>query len=504
MLLSGIMLATAGLFFLLGAATDLPLQGDALAALLIAGGVGMASGLVAWRANRGAPAFLSRRDALLLVALSWIIGAAISAMPFWIWARFHFGAAGGHPFNGVVACYFEAVSGLTTTGASVLSDIEAVPPSLLLWRSLTHWLGGIGIVVLFVAVLPGLGVGGKRLFMIEAPGPAPEGLQPHIRETARWLWYIYAGMTVVQIIALWPSMGLFDATCHTFGTLATGGFSTKNASIGAYHNSLYVDVVIIVFMVLSSVNFGLYYRLCRGEVGGFLRDTELRVYLVILCAAALAVSASVYYARAEIVLTDGSVAADTAGQALRQGAFTTVSINTTTGFCTSDYNPWPFLAKAILILMMFVGGCAGSTAGGIKVIRVWIALKVLLSEVEKIFRPDVVRPVRIGPLSVDPNLKMGSICYALSAILIVVVGGAIVMVLDQLNPASPCDYTTAVTACSACLFTTGPGLGLVGAVGNYGWLTEPAKAVLCAVMIVGRLEIFAIIVLFSPRFWRSD
>ena len=505
-LLSGIMLGTAAMF---GVAELFEVRQDpdpsSLLALCITGAGGVVLGGAAWLVARRGPGYLGRREALLLVGSSWLLGAALAAFPYWLWAHLSSEQA-AHPFRSFVSCYFEAMSGLTTTGATVLSDIESVPPGLLLWRAITHWLGGLGIVVLFVAVLPGLGVGGKRLFNVEAPGPSKEGLQPHIRETARWLWYIYLGLTIAEIAALWAftPMDGFDSVCHTFATMATGGFSTRNASIGAYGATPAVDAIVILFMVLAGCNFNLFYRLRQGRVREVLRDTELRVYLVLLLAGSALVSAAVWWRGEPIIATTGQHIATTAGSAIRQGLFTTVSVQTTTGFCTSDYNNWPFLAHAVLVMLMFVGGCSGSTGGGIKVIRVWVALRILLAEIEHVFRPHVLRPLRLGRKAMDADLKLGTLAFALGFIMLFVLGSGAVMLLEQLNPESACTYSSAATAAVATLCNVGPGLDQVGAVQNYGWFSAPSKCVMSLLMALGRLEVFAIIVLLSPRFWRTD
>jgi len=508
-LLGMIMIATAAVFTAveLFEIRDDPAH-TALIALATTGAVGTILGWLAWFSTRNAPGFLGRREALLLVASSWIFGAALAASPYFVWAHLGADAAGmaDHPFRSPVNAYFEAMSGLTTTGATVLTRIESLPSPLLLWRSLTHWLGGLGIVVLFVAVLPGLGVGGKRIFNVEAPGPSPEGLQPHIRETARWLWYIYLGLSVAMATALWIAtpLDIFDSVCHTFATLATGGFSTQNASIGAYASTVSVDIIVIPFMILAGVNFNLFYKLVRGRAREVFRDTELRLYLCLLSAGALLVTLAVWLSDNPIVMTTGDQIESTLGASARQAVFTTVSIQTTTGFATSDFNLWPFLAKAVLIMLMFVGGCAGSTAGGIKVIRVWAAFKILIAEVEHVFRPKVVRPVRFGKTAMDPELKLGTLAFVLGVIMLFVLGSGSIMLLEGLNPDSDCSYTTAATSAIATLCTIGPGLEAVGAVESYGWFSAPSKIVLTLLMLLGRLEIFAIIVLFSHRFWRDD
>jgi trk system potassium uptake protein TrkH len=474
-------------------------------ALLAGAAVGAILGGLAAVTTRDGPSHVGRREALLLVALSWLIGAALAASPFFIWAHLEGEALATHPFRGFANCYFESMSGLTTTGATILGNIEGLPRSLLLWRALTHWLGGLGIVVLFVAVLPSLGAGGKRLFRVEAPGPEPEGVHPHIRDTARMLWLVYVGLTVVEVVALVliGRMSVFDSVCHTFGTLATGGFSTRNASVGAY-DSAAVDVIVIVFMVIAGANFALFIHMIHGRWQTVVRDVELRAYLVLLAVGSLLVIAAIWSAPDPIVLTDGRAIPSDLGSSVRQGLFTTVSIQTTTGFCTSDFDRWPFLAKGVLVMLMIVGGCAGSTAGGFKVIRLWIALKVMAAELERAFRPSVIRPVRVAGATIDGDLKLATVTYVLGVLLLFVLGAGAVMLLEQIGPGGPCDFTSAATASIATLNTIGPGLARVGAIENYGWLSTGSKVVLSLLMVLGRLEVFAILVLFTPRFWRAN
>ena len=502
----GILIIGMGVIMLLLAAVagyelfrEKPGEDRAAEAFLLSAGFGFLLGGGLWYFTRKHRTTLARREAMLLVSASWILGAAVAAAPYFLWAHLSGAEATGHPFRSAVNCYFEATSGLTTTGATILTGIDRLPESLLLWRSTTHWLGGLGIIVMFVAVLPSLGVGGKRLFHLEAPGPSKTGIHPRIRETARVLWLTYLGLTVAEILALKiAGMRWIEAICHAMGTLATGGFSTLDASVGGYR-SVAVDVIIIVFMVLAGGNFSLYYHALNGRWKQLWRDTELRVYLGMLALASLLVVISI--GTTAVPLTTGDVATGGIGPALRYGIFTTVSVSTTTGFCTADFNQWPFLAKATLVLLMFVGGCSGSTAGGIKVVRVWIALKAIFREFEKVFRPNVVRPRTIGNLNVDPELRMSTLAFVLSMILLFVLGSGAVMLLE---PPGTIDYTTAATASVASLCTIGPGLNRVGAIENYAWLTGQSKAVLTFLMMVGRLEIFAILALFVPRFWRAD
>jgi len=475
----------------------------ALFALLLAAAVAIAIAAALWAATRSARPQLGRREALVLVALSWLLGAALAGLPYLFWA--YLAGEPHHRFGNPFDCYFEAMSGLTTTGATVLGGdwpIESIPPSLLLWRAFTQWIGGLGIVVLFVAVLPSLGVGGKKLFRIEAPGPAPEGLQPQIRHTARVLLYIYFTLTAAQFVCLWVAgMPAYDAACHTFTTLATGGFSTRDQSIGYYPAA--VHVIVIVFMVLAGVNFSLYFAVVRRKLSSVWRDPELRTYLVLMTVGSILVAGSL--AGGSITTTTGEIVTGSAGEAIHYGLFTTVALSTGTGYCIADFDKWPFMAKAVLIVLMFIGGSAGSTAGGIKVIRIWMAFKVMISEIEHVFRPQVVRTVRVGNTIIDNNLKLGTLAYVLGIILLFAVGSAAVMLLETiLNPAAGCDYTTAATASLASLCNVGPGFGAVGATANYGWMTSYTKMVLSLLMALGRLEVFAIIVLFTPRFWTTE
>lgn len=485
----------------------LPGGEEAAVVLLGSAGIGAALGAALMLLGRAGGKQLGRREALLLVALSWTVGAALAAMPFRLWALFHdFGTGGHHPFESYINCYFEAMSGLTTTGASILTDIEAVPRSLLFWRSFTQWLGGLGIVVLFVAVLPILGVGGKRLYQFEAPGPQKEGVRPRIRAAAQMLWIIYLGLTVAETLALRfiAGIGWLDAMCHAFSTLATGGFSTDNASIAGFHNWK-MELIIIVFMFLAGVNFGLYDQLISGRWRSVLKNPELRAYaLIILCS--FVVIAGLNLGQ-EIVTT----ARDRSGSPTalaRHTLFTVISMQTTTGFCTADFDGWPFPARVLLFGLMFVGGCGGSTAGGIKVIRFVILAKVIWAELHSVLRPHVVRTVRVGRSSIDPQLRSQTMVYFLIMATIFLVASGLVLWLE--SPRTIKHYhggdpaATAFGAVAATLNNIGPGFDLVGPSRNYAWFSKPTKLVLTGLMALGRLELYAFLVLLLPSFWREE
>lgn len=475
------------------------------AALGISCGVAVVVGSImhglARRARRrhgGGTGHLGRREAILLVAGSWVLGSVLAALPYWIW-----GVWIGEPgekcgFNSPVRCLFEAISGLTTTGASIVADVEALPPAILLWRSTTQWVGGLGIVLLFVAVLPSLGVGGKRMFLAESTGPSPEGLRPHVRSTARVLWGFYLALTVVQVLLLiFFGLSLFDAVNHAFATVSTGGFSTRNASVAAY-DSVGVEAVIVLFMLLGGVNFAIYDRLVKRRLDLCWKDTELRLYLGILAVSSLLVAASLVLERSSITTVAGTEVAATVPESLRASIFTVVSIMTTTGFCTADFDSFPVPAIAVILVLMFIGGCAGSTAGGVKVIRAWIGARQLAGEVEREYRPSVVRPIRLGSRLVDPATVSSSIALLLAAMIAVILGSFAVVVLEA---GRGLGGGTAFSAALSCLANVGPGLGAVGAVEPYAVLGDHSLAVLSLLMLLGRLEFFAVLALFTRGFW---
>ncbi len=441
---------------------------------------------------------MGRREALLLGSSSYVVGSFIAALPFWLWAKES--ASEDHPFQSGVNCLFEATSGLTTTGATILADISLLPDPLLFWRALLQWLGGLGIIVLFVAVLPMLGSGGRKLFKVEA-APGQSGVKPSIKETARILWIMYVCFTAIQIVTYkFAGMTWFDSVCHSFATLATGGYSNHAASIGAYNSHL-IDIITIVFMVLAATNFGLYFAALQGRLKVIWEDPEFRYYIALLVIGSIIVTASLMGSGQPLVTTTGVATAPTAGEAITQSVFTVVSQQTGTGFSVSNFDTWPFVAKAVIVFLMFVGGCSGSTACGVKVIRIWIAIKVLLDQLERAFRPHVVRPLKIGKSSIDDGVKLAAISYVLGLFIIFTFGAGALMVLESGNPS--CDITTAATASLSSVCTVGPGLAKVGALENFNWFTDASKILMCVLMTMGRLEIFAVLVLFSPRFWRS-
>jgi len=418
-----------------------------------------------------------RREALAVVSLGWILAAAVGALPFFLSHRFP---------GGYINCYFEAMSGFTTTGATVLSEIESVPEGLLLWRSFTQWLGGVGIVVLFVAVLPALGVEAKHLYRVEIPGVIKDGTRPRIRESASLLWKIYLGFTVLECAFLMlGGMTFFDALNHTFTTLATGGFSTKNAGI-AHFNSLAVEGVIVFFMLAVGVNFSLYASAVRGKIRQFWKEPEFRAYLAFLLGAVILLTLSLtahrYY--------------PSPATSLRHSLFQAVSIMTTTGYYTADFDQWPSFARILLILLMFVGGSAGSTAGSIKVVRIVALAKMAWIELQHFFFPRRVRTAKLGK-SVLPEESRHAVFGFFILFVAVFIFGTVFMAGLGLDP------ITAASSVIATLGNVGPGLGGVGAVQHYGHIPAPGKIFLSFCMVLGRLEIFTVLVLFLPEFWKK-
>ena len=476
----------------------------AVAAVLVGGGAVLGTRL----ARRGTgPGALGRREAILLVVSSWIVGGLLGAVPYLAWRVYaqQAGAAGATlaaevGLDGIVPCFFESISGLTTTGATILVDIERVPRALLLWRSVSQWIGGLGVVVLFVAILPSLGVGGKKLFMTEVTGPSPEGLRPHVRSTARTLWGFYCLLTAAATAAyMLCGLGWFDAVNHGLTSVATGGFSTRNASIAAF-DSVSVEVVAMLFMTLGAISFVLYDRLIKRKHHLVARDPELRLFLGIMAISIVAVAAALLWRGTPIDTVD-HVNPYPPGlwSSLRASAFTVVTLMTTTGYATADFDDFPLITIGPMFLLMVMGGCAGSTAGGLKIARIWIAAKQAFGEIEHEYRPAVLRPIRLGRRLVDAPMAAATTSLLLIAVAAVGIGTFLVLLLDGERGI---DTLTAFSSCVSAISNFGPGFGQIGMIETYASISSPSQIVLMALMLLGRLEFFAILAVFSLRFWR--
>ena len=426
-------------------------------------------------ASWGVPVRLGRREALFVVSTIWIAMGLFGAIPFVMAAEMSWADA-----------LFEAFSGLTTTGATILTDIEGrLSAPLHMWRMATHWLGGLGIVVLFVALMPGWGMGGKRLFQSEAAGPQTGGISPRIRDTAKTLLLIYCSITAAQISALWlAGMPLFDAVTHSFSTIATGGFSIKNGSVGEYNN-LAIELAILVGMLLAGTNFALFHRFRSEGFKVFTSNPEFRVYMLLVAGATLLITSDMLFSA-----THGL------GDALRYSSFQVVAIMTGTGFGTADYEEWSTLSRSLLLILYFCGGMAGSTTGSMKLIRIMIIVKVVVHEIRLGIRPTLVAPIRIGKTPIDESIVRGTLAYALIFMGTVMAGALAIASLDAV------DLTTAIMASLACVANVGPGMGAVGPTENYAFFSDTSKLILSFCMLLGRLEFFSLLSLFVPGFWR--
>ena len=418
---------------------------------------------------------IRKREGYLIVVSGWVTMSLACLLPYIL--------SGAIP--GFADALFESVSGLTTTGASIISDIEGVSKGILYWRSMTHWIGGMGIIVLTVAIFPLLGIGGIELFVAEAPGPTSEKLHPRIQETAKRLWLIYVGLTMVLILLLKTfGMNWFDALNHGFATMATGGFSTRNASIAAFP-SLPIQYTLIVFMFLAGSNFSILYLGLKGKLTKVWNNEEFRAYLLFTLFVALLLTAH--------LIRNHSYSPE---HAFRDSLFMVVSIMTTTGFVIADYSTWGNAAIMVFFILIFIGGCAGSTAGGIKIIRHLVFFKNSWLEFKRIIHPRAIVPLKINGEVVAPRIMTHIIIFLL-LYLMVFLGGAILLA------GLGYDFMTAMGAVVTCLSNVGPGIGKVGPVDNFGWMGDVAKIILSGLMLLGRLEIFTILVLFTPFFWKS-
>ncbi len=418
---------------------------------------------------------LSVREGFAVVTFGWIFYTLFGALPYLL--------SGSIP-NVVDAC-FETMSGFTTTGATILQVIEGLPESILLWRSLTHWIGGMGIIVMSLAILPMLGVGGMQLFKAEVPGPTADRLKPRIQDTAKLLWGVYVLLTSLETgLLMLGGMNFYEALSHAFATLATGGFSTRNASVAAY-DSAYIDWVITAFMFLAGVNFTLHYHALRGRIREYFRNEEFLFYL------ALTVGVT-----GILVFFNQGTTYSSLLQNLRYSAFQTTSILTTTGFGTADYETWPVITQYLLLFLMFIGGCAGSTGGGMKVARILLLFKHAMVQLYRLIHPRAVRLVKLGNHPVDREVMQ-----AILGFFALYMG--IFVAASFLMAASGMDVVSAGASVVATLGNIGPGLGSVGPVDNYSHIVPFGKTVLIACMLLGRLEVFTVLVLFFPSFWRK-
>jgi len=462
--------------------------------------------------GKDATVVLYRKEAMAVVGLSWVMATLLGGLPYFFADVIYDSRDGVELSMSLVDACFEAQSGFSTTGATVLTDIENhdwVPRSILFWRSSTHFLGGLGIIVLFVAIL-GQGSAGKVLMRAEMPGPSKEGTQERMQHTAWVFAGIYCGLNMALAILLaLQGMTWFDAICHAFGTMATGGFSTKNASIAGF-DSKSIEYTIILFMILAGTNFTLLYLTLLGKPGKLVSDPEYRTYFSLILGATLLVLLVGTFKSNDFASAERLTASEGWEASIRLALFQVASIMTTTGFCTADFDLWNNFSRALLVVLMVVGGCAGSTGGGIKVIRVVLLAKTLLREVVHSYRPSMVRPIRLGGAAIsDEQLPRHIVVYiALIAVVFTVSWLTLVAIEPETTWTDSGHSATnklidSASAVSATMHNIGPGLGIVGATQNYAPFSAPAKLLFILLMMLGRLELFAILVLVVPSFWRK-
>jgi len=418
---------------------------------------------------------IKTKDGLAIVTFGWIFASLFGALPFYL--------SGAIP--SYVDAFFETVSGFTTTGATIIDNIEVLPMGILFWRSFTHWIGGMGILVVAVAVLPMMGAGGFHVFKAESPGPIADKIAPRIKDTAKILYTSYIIISLIEFFLLmFGGMTPFESAVHTFGTLGTGGFSTRNGSVGAF-NSSYITIVISIFMIMSGMNFSLYYDMYKGKWKDVFKNSELRLYLGIITAAVLAITintnASLYHNWFE---------------AFKHSLFQVTSLMTTTGYTTFDYEQWSTFSQGILFLLMFVGGSAGSTGGSIKVIRILALIKLIRREVTKILHPRAIVSVKFGDQNASEDTLLNIAGFFMLYMLIFIFG-SIIISLEGIS------FMSASSAVAATLGNIGPGFEFVGPTQTYSQFSNASKLLLSFFMLLGRLELFTVIALLSPKFWKS-
>ncbi len=450
---------------------------DPVHAFALAAALSGATGVLLWKLFPSGLEKLRDREGFAIVGFSWISLTFFGALPLFL----------THSCPEFVDAFFESMSGFTTTGASILTNIDTLPHGILFWRNMMQWMGGMGIIMLSLAIFPALGIGSFHLFKAEIPGGATvERMQPRLAETAKLLWKTYLVLTLMEIVLLGAGgMGWFDAICHTFSTVATGGFSPHQSSVGHF-DSVYIEAVIITFMFLGGVNFALHYHVIHGNFQVVFSNPEFRFYVTLLALGTLLATWGLYVHAPE----------DGLDHALRRSVFNVVSIGTTTGFATDDFDAWPTYLQIMMVVLMMIGGCAGSTSGSFKAIRIIIIFKVIFRELQKLVHPRSVISIKVGTRPLNPDhvnnvMALWGLFLGLSTL------GFFLLCLMGV------DFTTALTASIACVFNIGPGLGQVGPAGHYADIPDAGKWILIFWMLLGRLEIYGILLLFLPMTWRK-
>lgn len=474
----GILLIIEGIFIATAVPVSLIYQEATWKSILLSAFITSFSGTVVWWFFRDKKKKLGKREGYLIVTFGWLLFSAFGALPFVI-----SGSIGSY-----TDAFFETISGFTTTGASILSaqEIDQLPLGLHFWRSLIQWLGGMGIIVLSLVVLPTLGIGGMQLFVAEVPGPTPDKLHPRVKETAKILWGVYAAITLIQVLLLWAGeMNLFDAVTHSFTTMSTGGFSTKGENI-AFFQTGYTHYIISIFMIIAGMNFTLAYFGFQLKFRPIWKNEELRWYLGIILTFTIIITSL-------LILSNNSYSTESA---FRHSLFQAASIITTTGFVTQDYLKWVPIAWVLLMVLMFIGGSAGSTASSIKVVRIVLLIKNGLLELKRIIHPNAIIPVRLDNQAMHPKIISSVLSFVTVYILTVIIGIVVISFLGY-------DLETSIGAVTATLGNIGPGLGEVGPAGNFGHFSIFGKWFFSFLMLIGRLELFTVLIILSPAFWKK-
>ncbi|WP_340114517.1 TrkH family potassium uptake protein [Maribellus mangrovi] len=471
----GLLLLVEGIAMLLAMAVALIYNEHDVLAFIISAGINLGTGGLITALTRNAKKDIGKREGFIIVSMVWLVFSLFGSFPYMI--------SGSIP--NFTDAFFETISGFTTTGSSVLNDIEALPHGILFWRSISQWLGGMGIIVLSLAILPVFGIGGMQLFIAEVPGPTPDKISPRIKQTAKTLWGIYMLFTVSETLLLWlGGMTFYDAICHSFTTMATGGFSTKQASI-AYWSSPFIQYVITFFMFLAGMNFTLSYLAIKGRFSNVFKDEEFRYYVVII----LSFTA---------LITTGLLITSQLGweQAFRDSLFQVVSIVTTTGYATADYLLWKPILTMLIFALFFFGGSAGSTGGGIKIMRIVLLAKNGYYELKRLIHPHAIIPVKFNRHSVDSKIVTNILAFFMLYMVIFFVSTIIFTLIEP-------DMESSMGAVATSLGNIGPGLGSVGPAENFYHIKPIGKWFLSFLMLLGRLELFTVLVLFSPSFWKE-
>lgn len=471
----GLLLLVEGVFMLLSALVATIYGEPQVLDISLSAGITIAVGGLVWVLTKNAEKTFGKREGYIIVSLAWVVFSFFGTLPFL--------------FTGAISsftdAFFETMSGFTTTGASILNNIEELSHGILFWRSITQWMGGMGIIVMSLAILPILGIGGMQLFVAEVPGPTPDKLHPRIKETAKRLWGIYIIFTVMEALLLWAGeMDLFDAINHAFTTMATGGYSTKQASI-MHFTSPYTHYVIVVFMFLAGTNFTLSYFAMHFKFKKILINEEFRFYAFLILFFTIAISLGLYFSSER-----------GAEQSFRNALFQVVSIVTTTGYATTDYILWVPGLAILIFVCMFIGGSAGSTGGGIKVVRILILVKNSFMELKRLIHRNAVIPVRFNKNSVPNEIITNVLAFTAFYAIMVILSTVVMSIMGN-------DLETSIGGVAATLGNIGPGIGGVGPMSNYAGIHDFGKWFLSFLMLVGRLELFTVLILFAPAFWKK-